>query len=377
MAPNEIGYIILLSLPAYTALISGSLMIRMARLGESPFRRGALVLAIAPCFLAMLVWFSLIIYAVLPEVYVALNSLFFLLYLSIYVISYRFVFDMTKVDPSEEFLKAHYLFPLLGFITMLVWSFFVPYDIQLEIVGARGIRVEGYKWYSIFFYSRIPLLLFMSLICSWLGLRRIMRYRKVVVNYSADEQRGSLSWLYQFIFAMLAIFLAATCVLVVSQNTAIRIWLMFILVVLALFKYAVLAHNVLLENFVVIQADSTGIRSKPEDSDTNRREAIRHLEAYMRKNKPYLNPKFKITDMTGELKTNRTSLSILINRTYGMNFCRYVNRFRLEELERIKSDSRNATLSEQELVAKAGFGDYRGYRRVMQREETSILGPTV
>lgn len=76
--------------------------------------------------------------------------------------------------------------------------------------------------------------------------------------------------------------------------------------------------------------------------------------------------------MITDLNTNRTSLSLLINRTYGMNFSRYINRYRLEELESIKSDSGYAGLCELDMVALAGFSDYRGYKRVKQREEIEI-----
>ena len=96
------------------------------------------------------------------------------------------------------------------------------------------------------------------------------------------------------------------------------------------------------------------------------------LEAYMQKNKPYLNPKFKITDMTSALNTNRTSLSTLINRVYGVNFSRFINRYRLHELQQLKLNPANKKLSEEDLVSKAGFSDFRGYLRVRFREEVVI-----
>ena len=46
----------------------------------------------------------------------------------------------------------------------------------------------------------------------------------------------------------------------------------------------------------------------------------------------FLRPGYKMTDLVEDLDVNRTVLSAFINQTYGMNFNRYLNRFRLREL---------------------------------------------
>ena len=301
---------------------------------------------------------------------------------------YRFVFEITKVSPSEKFSFFHYLAPLTGFTVMLIWSFFVPWDVRLSLVGPGGASAEGYNAFALFFSSDIPVLLCMNIIYTVFGLRRIARYRKVIVNYSADKFRGSLSWMYHFIITMFAIFAGVGAIYVVSRILPVDVWLLIIPSVIAVCKYAILAHNILLESFVIISADSTDFDdlspfpSIPDEGETTLEGAellqaiheksavtIRNLETYIRGKKPYLNPKFKITDMTRALCTNRTSLSALINRAYGVNFSRFINRFRLQELMQIKSYPENKNLSEEELVNKAGFSDYRGYLRVKFMEE--------
>lgn len=139
-------------------------------------------------------------------------------------------------------------------------------------------------------------------------------------------------------------------------------------------KDIILVHNVLLENYVLIKSTSSEEKDSIENtllSPVNQYD-INNLEEYMREKKPYLNPHLKITDMITDLKTNRTTLSVLINRTYGMNFNRYINRWRLEELERLKYDPVCSECCEMELIALAGFSDYRGYMRVKRREEIEI-----
>ena len=384
MTPTEITYIILFSLPAYVAMMCGLYLARMAQLNENPFGRRPFLVTIILYFTTMIVWFSWILYFILPEVYVTLHSFIFLTCLLIYVFSYRFVFEITKVQSSEKFSFIHFLTPLTGFAVMLVWSFPVPHDVQTSIVRSGGNTIEGYGMFSLFFNSDIPVLLCMNVFYSALGLRRIARYREVVVNYSADEFRGALTWLYQYIFSMLAFFAGIGSIFIISKMMPVNAWLMLIPSMIAVFKYVILLHNILLENFVIIKTDSGDLEAVPDDSDRSMEDngllpsdsekttmIIKHLESYMHKKKPYLDPKFKITDMTRDLNTNRTYLSSLINRTYGVNFSRLINRFRLQELKQIKSTTANKNLSEEELVNKAGFSDFRGYLRVKFREEVN------
>jgi len=377
MTPADITFILLFSLPAYVAMMCGLYLARMAYLKENPFGRRPFVMTIILYFVSMMVWFSQILYYVLPEVYVTLNAFIFLLCLLIYVFSYRFVFEITKVNPSENFSFFHFLPPLSGFAIMLIGSLLVPRDVQLSIVRSGGVAVNGYNLFSVFFNSGIPFMLLMNVVYSMLGLRRIARYHKVVVNYSADEYRGALTWLYHYIFTMLAFFAGIGLLYVVSKFMPVNPWFLLFPALIAVFKYVILLHNILLENFVIISMDaessSNDEHTAPETANDKSALAIKNLESYIRKKKPYLNPNYKITDMARDLKTNRTSLSSLINRTYGVNFSRFINHHRMNELKEIKSIERNRQLSEEELVNRAGFSDYRGYLRVKFREEIKSI----
>ena len=62
---------------------------------------------------------------------------------------------------------------------------------------------------------------------------------------------------------------------------------------------------------------------------------------FFREHKPFLRPGYKMTDLVEDLDVNRTVLSAFINQTYGMNFNRYLNRFRLRELDRLRSHPAN------------------------------------
>ncbi len=69
--------------------------------------------------------------------------------------------------------------------------------------------------------------------------------------------------------------------------------------------------------------------------------------------------------MSRDLFSNRTSISAFINREYGMNFNRFINNYRLKEVERLQLEAvqRKQKISLMEIVIHAGFSNYRSYFR--------------
>jgi len=94
----------------------------------------------------------------------------------------------------------------------------------------------------------------------------------------------------------------------------------------------------------------------------------KEFEEYFKIHKPYLNPEFKITDLTEVLNTNRAYLSKFINETYGVNFKQYLNTWRMKEVESLlqMEEEKNTT---EELVKQAGFGSIRSYWRAKKNQE--------
>lgn len=95
------------------------------------------------------------------------------------------------------------------------------------------------------------------------------------------------------------------------------------------------------------------------------------LEAYFREYKPYIRNDLRITDLEDVFDVSRASVSGFINKTYGMNFSRYVNRWRLAELERIAALPPNLGKSIDSYVGDAGFTDRRQYNRVARIERVA------
>jgi AraC-like DNA-binding protein len=103
------------------------------------------------------------------------------------------------------------------------------------------------------------------------------------------------------------------------------------------------------------------------------------LEEYFKTKRPYLDPDFKLMDLADAMDVNRSEMSAFVNRTYGMGFKRYVNRWRLAEFQRLMALPSNELKNPYRVVKMAGFTDPRHFHRVAEQEkaEQSALQPVI
>ncbi len=98
----------------------------------------------------------------------------------------------------------------------------------------------------------------------------------------------------------------------------------------------------------------------------NQHEYTLILEQWMEKEKPYLNPNFKLTDLNGVLPLNRTYISQFINKEYNCNFYQFVSKYRIEEAKRLMRENPNAKMYE--IALKSGFSSPTIFGRIFARE---------
>lgn len=95
------------------------------------------------------------------------------------------------------------------------------------------------------------------------------------------------------------------------------------------------------------------------------------LVSVFEQDKLFLNCNLNIMDVVQLVGTNRTYISVIINKQFNQNFCAYVNSYRLCELERVYSS--NPTLSNEQLAEKCGFGSFNSMKRAIAfRSEMSV-----
>lgn len=90
------------------------------------------------------------------------------------------------------------------------------------------------------------------------------------------------------------------------------------------------------------------------------------LDAWLEKEKPYLNSDFQLTDLRQVLPLNRTYLSQFINAEYGCSFYHWVNGLRIVDAKRLMTEHPEMTM--EDVSARCGFSSVRSFYRAFSRE---------
>jgi len=90
------------------------------------------------------------------------------------------------------------------------------------------------------------------------------------------------------------------------------------------------------------------------------------LEAWLEKEKPYLNPDFQLQDLRQVLPMNRTYLSQFINAEYGCSFYHWVNGLRIAEAKRLLTE--NPEMKLKDIAQQSGFSSRSVFSQVFTRE---------
>lgn len=406
MDARELLYLVTLFAPFFTAFTC-FLILFWSFFGVDRVECSARRVLMGFYFAIMVNWGCITFFLYLPRIVIPFIPLFCLCVLLVPILFYHYVHILTRVNSSERFSLFHYLFPFLVFAVLLIWSQFVPVELKLAAVLPADDTFVGKDYYYYFMNVVSGARLLIGLAYFVPTIRLLRRYREAVLNYSSDNERSSLHWLNALLVILLMLLLIPLTSVVVlwmlQRTNYINSIFIITSVVLVVYQNVSLLYNTLYRNFVVLPDEDVAgdllpgeqvmanflAGSNPEtefgtDTDDDaglqkrRKELAKTLafkirfEECIEKKRPYLNPELKITDLTIHLHTNRSYLSAFINETYGMNFSRFINKYRLAEYERLRADADNRQFTNIHLIEKAGFTNYKGYlraRKYQQEEE--------
>ena len=195
----------------------------------------------------------------------------------------------------------------------------------------------------------------------WVALlfRYLHDYRRYAEeNYSSVEQTDE-KWVIRYLQMVLVLGVSYTYLCFSNEPTRLftQQWLML---------------------FVIIYTnDQVIFRSKPwiENAEEEEEEEAKtesgaeyraKLEQWMKTEKPYLNPDFRLNDLRQVLPLNRTYLSQLINTEYDCTFYQFVTNYRIEEAKRLMREQPD--LKMQDIAEQCGFSSPVVFSRIFTRE---------
>ncbi|MBL3548855.1 helix-turn-helix transcriptional regulator [Chryseobacterium sp. KMC2] len=351
------------SIAVFSALFCSILLLIRLFWNKDEFIKRVIILLISGYIVEIIYVITIFFYNFDKDTFIQTKPVNFLTMLLLPVMFYHLIFKITRLRTAEQFSFWHYVLPLSLAAGYGLWFALTPWSILL-LMDAKDIQwIAGYKGFIFFDYSRFYIRLILSLIYLGLAANRVIRYRKEIVQYSSNMEETSLAWLYQIFgvlflvipFPVLYYFIGSE---IYTKFVGLVVPLLFILLL-----NVTTCYHIFRQNFILLTEDIIADRLSEQEKES--REPLSHevVSKYMDVKKPYLDPNLKITDLITAFGTNRTYLSSFINTTYGLNFSMYINRYRLEEFQRLKELPENKMADEEELVYLAGFRSHQSFKR--------------
>lgn len=369
---QDIGRAIVFSMPVVSAAVSLILISLDTPRSSDTVDRKIHYNMIAVYSLMILFWSGLVMHSIARDTFIPYLPVFFSSFGFIPVFLYRITHIITNTGERKRFPACHFILPACLTLIICAIALVVPFRQRWTAIYDNEVNLTS-AIIDITFIVCIVL----CILYSWLSLLRIKAYKRRIIDYSADIYRMSLDWLSFIILFRVVLQTLPIAGLILGVGLFDRLGLAWAFTTLpAVFTHIVLCLSILSENYVILEP----VTAKEKETAASANNALlgrQQVEKYLEERKPYLNPEFKITDMARDLFSNRTYISAFINREYGVNFNRFINNYRLKEVERLQSEvaQRKQKTSMLEIVIHAGFSNYRSYFRaknMVKNEAVSI-----
>ena len=210
----------------------------------------------------------------------------------------------------------------------------------------------------------VDLRLLIALYPIWLlyvGFRRVHRYRQWCEENFSTLDNIDAQWIVRYIMMVMlsALVFYYLCVSDDPARAFTQQWyLMFVL--------GYTTDQVLHRPDPWERLHRTAVEEEKEETNPAYAAYRATLEAWLAKEKPYLNPDFQLLDLRQVLPLNRTYLSQLINAQYGCSFYQWVNDLRIKEAKRLLTE--NPEMKLKDIAQQSGFSSTTVFSRIFIRE---------
>ena len=343
------------------------------------------------CILIAIWWSSALWHTVSDEpIFLPVDIPFALSYIYTPILFYNIVYNLTYFEDKRNFPILNYLWPVPTLVIILI--------VATWISPPKGELFTGlslFEEYTALFISDF-LVRFITAVVYIVptGLLLLRHYKRTVLQ-KTDTDRKYLSikssrWLIVFFMLSIAILLIAFLPSLVGASQ----WLIWLNALCIMAQEILLTYQVIRRQYLSYKtsylfpdnekkAGNNSLTAKQRHAPDNTRGQLnrRAFENYFSRQKPYLNPDFKLTDLAETMGVNRTVMSNFINQTYSMNFKRYLNLWRIREYQTLIKRPSNERKNPYQVMVMAGFKDSRHFQRAIQLENTykeqSHKGPQI
>jgi AraC-like DNA-binding protein len=264
---------------------------------------------------------------------------------------FLYLYVLYSIKNKNHLLKTDYLHfapALISYLYMIPFYFF--YSAEEKVQVDKGLIND----FSVF--SNIILIGFIlsGISYSVLSYRKLVQREKIVEENFSNSNRINMNWLRYAILGIASVFITAAVVTVFREVLGFQFP----------FNADILFYSIIVS--FVVYVGYSGIRQQDLFSNTAMNDeklviteseykksslksdiaAKKHDELleFMKKGKPYLNPKLTLTELAHSVTLSSNHLSQIINQYEQVNFHDFVNKYRVEEFIQNVQNNKNFSL---------------------------------
>lgn len=316
------------------------------------------------------------------SLYMHIDGLYLLTGLSVYPLYYIYIRQLTIDISNKKAYLWHFLPALLLSLVLEILSFYAtPYIKQLYLKDvlinhqwpSGEPTIEKYMAF-VFYLSRLVFGI-QSIIYLILGLILIRKYNKRIANFYSNLIGKKLAWLELLTITLIIAAFSSFLLNVLGRNFFVKTH--SVIIPSATFSSILfiigLLGNKQNQSIVELVKDEQ-VNGKNFDKQYSSLRLKEKLLILMDNEKPYLNPNFRITDLTLELSSNRTYLSNLINKEFKMSFSDFVNNYRIQHAKSLMNEDVEFNFSLNYFSENSGFGSVSTFIRAFKQFEGVTAG---
>ncbi len=312
------------------------------------------------------------------HVYVFLDSFYAWASLSVYPLFHIYV-RLLVVDNFFS-IKKHGIYliaPTVIFLLMIAG--YLMMDRQESINYVSNVLTGMEKGKGITAYMRAiyladrSIFVVQTVIYLILNFQLVLRNNKKLQNYYSDIESRKLGWVQFFNFCIAFTSASSITLAILGRERFLdneyNLVLPSLVFSLMLFIIGYLGNR---QKQIFYEKSVLNIPAASNADDAIPEKLKSELAMLFNNKKIYLQNDLKIWDVSALLATNRTYISKIINQEYNMNFCSFVNNFRIEHAKKLIIENQEYT--NEEIAELSGFGSVNSFYRVFKQNEKISIG---
>lgn len=269
------------------------------------------------------------------------------------VLFYYYVLSINGEKLKKSYQALSLIIPLFVFIILLIC--FIPLStIEKKLIVSATFIEESEIKNSFWIILAEILILAQVFIYVILIYLKIKQNKKLIDEHYSYSEKISLKWVFYLFYILFASYffyiLFGNFKMFYFDNTTQSIYLTSQIVI----------------TFIIgvfgLRQEALDISPIDEDNSNNegiifenKEDIIKNLEVLMIDEKIFLDNSLKIDQLAKRLNTNRYYLSVIIKEISGLNFCNYINKYRVDEFINNFESSTNQNLSIEGIANNVGF----------------------